>query len=93
MTATETGIETVGEGTLAELAEGLHGELVTPASANYDEARAIWNGAHDRRPAVVIRCAGVSDVIRGVDFARSEGLPLALRGGGHTAAWSSTCPR
>jgi FAD/FMN-containing dehydrogenase len=90
VTATETGIETVGEGTLAELAEGLHGELVTPASENYDAARAIWNGAHDRRPAVVIRCAGVSDVIRGVDFARSEGLPLAVRGGGHSIPGFST---
>ena len=69
MTTTDTGIEAVGEATLAELAEGLHGELVTPASEDYDGARSIWNGAHDRRPALVIRCAGVSDVIRGVDFA------------------------
>jgi FAD/FMN-containing dehydrogenase len=90
MTATETGIEAVGEATLAELAEGLHGELVTPASEQYDEARSIWNAAHDKRPAVVIRCAGVSDVIRGVDFARSEGLPLALRGGGHSIPGFST---
>src|SRR5215213_7237838 len=90
MTATETGIEAVGEATLAELAEGLHGELVTPASEQYEEARSIWNAAHDRRPALVIRCAGVSDVIRGVDFARSEGLPLALRGGGHSIPGFST---
>src|SRR3954447_19612523 len=90
MTTTDTGIEAVGEATLAELAEGLHGELVTPASEDYDQARSIWNAAHDRRPAVVIRCAGVSDVIRGVDFARSEGLPLALRGGGHSIPGFST---
>ena len=73
MTTTDTGIEAVGEATVAELAEGLHGELVSPASEDFDEARAIWNAAHDRRPALVIRCAGVSDVIRGVDFARSDG--------------------
>ncbi len=42
--------EAVGEATLAELAEGLHGELVTPASEQYDEVRSIWNGAHDARP-------------------------------------------
>ena len=90
MTTTGTGVESVGEATLAELAEGLHGELVTPGSTEYDEARSIWNGAHDRRPAAVIRCAGVSDVIRGVDFARSEGLPLALRGGGHSIPGFST---
>ena len=90
MTTTDTGIEAVGEATLAELAEGLHGELVTPASEDYDQARSIWNAAHDRRPALVIRCAGVSDVIRGVDFARSEGLSLALRGGGHSIPGFST---
>jgi FAD/FMN-containing dehydrogenase len=90
MTATETAPEAVGEATLAELAEGLHGELVTPASESYDEARAIWNGAHDRRPALIIRCAGVSDVIRGVNFACSEGLPLAVRGGGHSIPGFST---
>src|SRR4029453_5545015 len=90
MPPTETGIEAVGKATLAELAEGLHGELVTPASEDYDQARSIWNAAHDRRPALVIRCAGVSDVIRGVDFARSEGLSLALRGGGHSIPGFST---
>src|SRR6185437_8274399 len=90
MTTTDSGIEAVGEATVAELAEGLHGELVTPASEDYDQARSIWNAAHDRRPALVIRCAGVSDVIRGVDFARSEGLSLALRGGGHSIPGFST---
>src|SRR6266536_554625 len=76
--------------TLAELAEGLHGELVTPARPPYDEARSIWNGAHDARPAAVVRCVGVSDVLRGVEFARSEGLPLAVRAGGHSIPGFST---
>ena len=52
--------------------------------------RGIWNGAHDRRPAVIARCAGVADVIRTVDLARSEGLPLAVRGGGHSIPGFST---
>jgi FAD/FMN-containing dehydrogenase len=90
MTTIGAGVEAVGAATLAELAEGLHGQLVTPASEEYDTARAIWNASHDMRPAVVIRCAGVSDVLRGVEFARSEGLPLALRGGGHSIAGFST---
>jgi FAD/FMN-containing dehydrogenase len=90
MTVTGTRVEAVGEGTLAELAEALLGELVTPASEQYDQPRSIWNGAHDRRPAVIIRCAGVSDVVRGVEFARSEGLPLAVRGGGHSIPGFST---
>ena len=91
MTLTGTGMEVVGEATLAELAEALRGELVTPASEQYDEARAIWNGAHDARPAAIVRCAGVADVVRGVEFARSQGLPLAVRGGGHSIpGFSST---
>jgi FAD/FMN-containing dehydrogenase len=81
---------TIGTATLAELAEALRGELVTPASEDYDQARSIWNGSHDARPAAIIRAAGVSDVIRGVEFARSEGLPLAVRGGGHSIPGFST---
>jgi DNA-binding SARP family transcriptional activator len=44
-----------------------------------DRARAVWNAAHDRRPALVIRCAGAADVLRAVEFARSEGLEVAVR--------------
>ncbi|HVQ92134.1 MAG TPA: FAD-binding oxidoreductase [Mycobacteriales bacterium] len=88
---TITGTErTVGTATLAELAEVLRGELVTSASDDYDQARSIWNGSHDARPIAIIRAAGVSDVIRGVEFARSEGLPLAVRGGGHSIPGFST---
>ena len=57
---------------------------------DYDPARSIWNGAHDRQPALIVRCAGVADVIRTVDLARSEGLPLAVRGGGHSIPGFST---
>jgi FAD/FMN-containing dehydrogenase len=67
-----------------------HGELLTPDADGYDEARSIWNGAHDRRPALILRCTGVADVIKGVEFARSENLPLAVRGGGHSIPGFST---
>ena len=80
----------LGEATLAELSQGVRGELITPESDGYDEARSIWNGAHDRRPALVLRCKGVADVIKGVEFARSENLPLAVRGGGHSIPGFST---
>jgi FAD/FMN-containing dehydrogenase len=90
MTLTGTRAAAIGEATLAELAEGLRGELVTAAAERYDEVRSIWNGAHDARPAAIIRCAGVADVLRGVEFARSQGLPLALRGGGHSIPGFST---
>lgn len=90
MTLTGTRADAIGAATLAELAESLRGELVTAAAEHYDEARSIWNGAHDARPAAIIRCAGVADVLRGVEFARSQGLPLALRGGGHSIPGFST---
>jgi FAD/FMN-containing dehydrogenase len=81
----------LGDGTVAELAEAVRGEVIRPGDAAYDEARAIWNGAHDRRPALILRCAGVADVLRGVEFARSQDLLLAVRGGKHSIPGFSTC--
>ena len=81
----------LAEGSIAELAQALRGDLVTPADADYDDARAIWNGAHDRRPALIARCAGVADVMRAVEFARSEELLVAVRGGKHSIPGFSTC--
>ena len=79
-----------GDATLAELEQGLRGELIRPGDDGYDAAREIWNAAHDARPALIIRCAGVGDVMRAVDFARSEDLTVAVRGGGHSVAGFST---
>jgi FAD/FMN-containing dehydrogenase len=90
MTTTESVRSPIGEATLAEFAAGLRGTIVQPGDDDYDRERSIWNGAHDRRPAVIARCAGVADVIRTVDLARSEGLPLAVRGGGHSIPGFST---
>jgi FAD/FMN-containing dehydrogenase len=81
----------LGGATLAELEQGLRGQLVRPEDDAYDEARAIWNGAHDQRPALIVRCAGVADVMRAVDFARSEDLLVAVRGGGHSLPGFSSC--
>jgi FAD/FMN-containing dehydrogenase len=81
----------LGAATLKEFEEGLGGELVRPTDSNYDEARAIWNGAHDARPAVIARCASAADVRHAIGFARSEGLELAVRGGGHSIPGFSSC--
>ena len=90
MTTTHTASGPIGSATLTEFIAGLRGTALLPGDADYDQARSIWNGAHDRRPALVVRCAGVADVIRTVDLARSEGLPLAVRGGGHSIPGFST---
>ncbi|WP_433293710.1 FAD-binding oxidoreductase [Actinoplanes sp. CA-030573] len=83
-------MNTFGEATLGELAQALRGDLIRPSDPGYDEARSIWNAAHDKRPALIVRCQGVADVLKAVEFARSEGLPLAVRGGGHSIPGFST---
>ncbi|UZN03277.1 FAD-binding oxidoreductase [Cellulomonas sp. S1-8] len=62
------------------------GDVLLPGSPGYDVARAVWNGAVDRRPAYVVRCAGTDDVRAAVRVARDRGLPLGVKGGGHSAA-------
>jgi len=69
----------------------LRGPLLTPADAGYDDARLIHNGMHDKRPALIVRCSGVADVVEAVNFARTRGLLLAVRGGGHNVAGNACC--
>ncbi len=71
---------------LEALRAGLRGEALTPGDAGYEEGRAVWNGMIDRRPAVIVRAAGVADVIDAVGFAREQGLVVTVRGGGHGVA-------
>ena len=69
----------------------LRGALCLPGEPGYEQSRTIWNAMIDRRPAVVVRAAGVNDVMRTVDFARQHGIRLAVRGGGHNIAGSAVC--
>ena len=69
----------------------LRGLSFCPGEAGYDEARKVWNGAIDKRPALIARCAGVSDVIQCVNFARSNDLLVAVRGGGHNIGGNAVC--
>src|SRR4051794_33071320 len=80
----------LGEATVQELREAVRGDVVTPSDAGYAEASRIWNGEHEGRPALVVRCTGAADVIAAVGFARSNDLPIAVRGGGHSVAGFST---
>src|SRR5215212_11475312 len=64
----------------------LRGYAVGPGDSSYDIDRRIWNGSFDRHPALIIRCAGVSDVIAAVKFGRASGLPVAVRSGAHSFA-------
>ncbi|MFN8177781.1 MAG: FAD-binding oxidoreductase [bacterium] len=78
-------------GKIGALEEGFRGEILRPEDGAYDGARQIWNAMIDKRPAVIARCATTSDVVRAVNFARREGLVLAVRGGGRNIAGNALC--
>jgi len=80
----------IGDATVGELQASIRGAVIRPGDADYDEARTIWNASHDKRPALIIRCAGAADVVTAVNFVRSQNLPVAVRGGGHSIAGFST---
>jgi len=71
---------------LEGFAAGLRGPVLGPNDAGYDEARQIWNGLIDRRPALIVQCTGAADVVDAVNFARDQGLVLSVKGGGHNVA-------
>jgi FAD/FMN-containing dehydrogenase len=81
----------VSSSAIEELKSATRGQLLLPGDAGFDEARSIWNAMIDRHPAIILRCAGVADVRRGVAFARDNHLPLAVRGGGHNIAGTALC--
>lgn len=76
---------------LEELRTSLRGAILQPGDEGYEEARRIWNGMIDRRPAVIARCTGAADVMAAVRFARERKLPIAVRGGGHNVAGNAIC--
>lgn len=69
----------------------LRGQLIQPNDAGYDEARKIWNAMIDKKPGMIVHCAGAADVMASVAFARDHALLLAIRGGGHNIAGSALC--
>src|SRR5207248_1033692 len=81
----------IDERALETLAAGYRGEIVRPDDPSYEEHRQVWNGSIDRHPAVIARCTGVADVIAAVRFGRETGLPVAVRGGGHSFPGQSVC--
>ena len=73
------------------LRAAFRGTLLRPGEEGYDEARRVWNGAVDRRPGLIARCAGTDDVVTAVRFARQHDLEVSVRGGGHSIAGLSVC--
>jgi FAD/FMN-containing dehydrogenase len=76
---------------IEELRTRFRGALLRPGEEGYDEARRVWNGEIDRRPAVIARCAGADDVVEAIRFARERDLVVSVRGGGHAVAGHAVC--
>ena len=77
--------------TIAQFGASLRGALIGRDGADYDEARKLYNGMIDKRPLLIARCVDVADVIAAVNFARENGLLLAVRGGGHNGPGLGSC--
>ena len=73
------------------LTELLAGRVILPQDSDYDGERTVWNGMIDRRPAAVAKCSTTADIVTALGFARSEHLPISVRGGGHGVAGSAVC--
>jgi FAD/FMN-containing dehydrogenase len=84
-------IETAAATDIRELRVRFRGALLRPDEEGYEEARRVWNGAIDRRPALIARCAGADDVVEAVRFARERDLVVSVRGGGHAVAGHAVC--
>ena len=78
-------------GSIDKFSERMRGDLIPRNHQAYDQARRVWNGHIDRRPALIARCLGVADVIASVNFAREHDLLVAVRSGAHNAAGYGTC--
>ena len=74
-----------------ELGEAMAGPVILSGHPDYEGSRKIWNGMHDKRPALIARCLTSADVAQAVNFARDHGLLTAVRGGGHSWPGKSIC--
>jgi FAD/FMN-containing dehydrogenase len=76
---------------VSNLVSDIRGAVVFPEDPGYEEARKVYNAMIDKRPAMVVKCVDIADVIAAVRFAREHDLLLAVRGGGHNGAGLGTC--
>ena len=76
---------------IQKLRESVRGRVFLPDDDAYDDARRVFNRMIDRRPALIVRCGDVGDVIAAVNFARKTDMPVAVRGGGHSVAGNAVC--
>jgi FAD/FMN-containing dehydrogenase len=88
---TESPQTSIGYRLFEDLRTRFQGQLLRPGDDGYDDERKIWNGAIDRRPALIARCTGTADVILAIRFGRHHDLLVSIRGGGHNVAGTAVC--
>jgi len=76
---------------IRKLGAAITGHLITSDAPDYESSRLIFNRAFDKRPALIVRCAGAADIAHALEFAQRHDLPVAVRGGGHSRAGLSVC--
>ena len=91
MTLTTAGVDHGSKALTVVKIDGFRGRLISADHHDYDIARAVWNGAIDRRPRLIARCIGTADVVAAVRYARDHDLEIAIRGGGHNVAGTAVC--
>jgi len=84
-------VATVADDDLTAFASGLAGTALGPDDPGYDAARKVWNSLIDRRPGLIVQCAGLADIVAAVRFANEHGILVAVRGGGHNVSGSAVC--
>jgi FAD/FMN-containing dehydrogenase len=72
------------------LAASIKGRVLTPADADYDEARKVWNAMHHARPTIIVQAESANDIAHALRYATAHDLPVAVRGGGHSVAGNGT---
>ena len=87
----DTNMTTATLNDIKSLKQRLDGTVILPGDSAYDEARSIWNGMIDRKPAIIVRCRTEADVMHAVNYARENQLVVAIRGGGHNIAGHAVC--
>src|SRR5512135_3731493 len=76
---------------IEKLRSGIRGQVLLPRDPGFDAARMIWNAMIDRKPGLIVRCAGVADVMQSVALGRDHGLLVSVRGAGHNIAGNAVC--
>ena len=91
MATTSGSLAAVPESAVSEYRAALLGSVLSAADLGYDDARKIWNGMTNKRPALIAQCRATADVMRSIKFAKTHGLLVAVKGGGHSIAGHSVC--